>query len=123
MDQTNVQHHLHRDEVCLARIKERSICISLPMIISPVKKSNAQYILVNQNHRLGATKLLRLGLKGLLACVVIRGCAIILGTFLGCSRILGIFLDCSRIFGYHLFDEIYLFRNQPDFWVLIWIFN
>ena len=40
-----------------------------------------------------------------------------------CSRILGIFLYCSRIFGYHFFGKIYLFRNHPDFWVLIWIFN
>ena len=39
---------------------------------------------------------------GELAYVVIRGCAIILGTFLGVAPgFLGTFLGYSRIFGYH----------------------
>ena len=41
---------------------------------------------------------------GGLAYVAIRGCAIILGTFLGVApRFLGTFLGYSRIFGYHFF--------------------
>ena len=43
--------------------------------------------------------------------------------FGGAPGFLGIFLDCSWILGYHFFGEIYLFRNHPDFWVMIWIFN
>ena len=57
------------------------------------------------------------------AYVVIWGCAIILGTFWGAPRFLGIFLDCSRILGYRFFFKCSSFRNHPDFWVLIWIFN
>ena len=38
------------------------------------------------------------------------------GYFLwGAPGSLGIFLGCSRIFEYHLFSEIYLFRNHPYF--------
>ena len=66
---------------------------------------------------------------------MIRGYAIILGTFLGLLRdfwvpfwaipgFLGIiFFGYSRIFGYHLFlVKFDFFKNNPDFWVLILIF-
>ena len=65
---------------------------------------------------------------------MIRGCAIILGTFLGVApRFLGTFLGYSRIFGYHflaipgLLGTIFMvkfdfFKNNPDFGVLILIF-
>ena len=43
---------------------------------------------------------------------LIRRCAIILGTFFG----------YSRIFGYHFLVQFDFFRNNPDFWVLIFIF-
>ena len=65
---------------------------------------------------------------------MIRGFAIILGTFLeGCSRIfgylLGLFSDFwvsffgySGIFGYHFLVKLDFFLNNPDFAVLILIF-
>ena len=66
---------------------------------------------------------------------MIRGCAIILGTFLGVApRFLGTFLGYSRIFGYQFLaipgflGIIFLvkfdfFINNPDFGVLILIFQ
>ena len=65
---------------------------------------------------------------------MIRGCAIILGTFWGVAPgFLGTFLGYSRIFGYHflaisgflgtiLLVEFDFFKNNPDFGVLILIF-
>ena len=64
---------------------------------------------------------------------MIRGCAIILGTFWGCSRIFGYlfglfpdfwvsFFGYSRIFGYHFLLKFDFFQNNPAFWVLISIF-
>ena len=64
---------------------------------------------------------------------MIRGCAIILGTFLGgCSWIFGYlfglfpdfwvsFFGYSRIFGYHFLVKFDFFLNNPDFAVLILI--
>ena len=70
---------------------------------------------------------------GELAYVVIRGCAIILGTFLGCSWIFeylfGLFPDFwisffgyFWIFGYHFLLKFDFFLNNPDFGVLILTF-
>ena len=64
---------------------------------------------------------------------MIRGCAIILGTFSGSSRIFGYFLGYSRILGYHFFAilgflgiiflvKFHFPKKNPDFWVLILIF-
>ena len=65
---------------------------------------------------------------------MIRGCAIILGTFMGvCSwnfgYLFGLFPDFwvsfsgySRIFGYHFLVKFVFFKNNPDFGVLILIF-
>ena len=64
---------------------------------------------------------------------MIRGCAIILGTFWGCSWIFGylfgLFPDFwvsifgySRTFGCHFLVKFDFFRNNPDFGVLILIF-
>ena len=53
---------------------------------------------------------------------MIRGCAIILGTFFECALgLLGIFLAYSRILGYHFSVKFDLFWNDPDFCVLILI--
>ena len=41
------------------------------------------------------------------AYVVIRGCAIILGTFWGAPGFGGIFFDCFLIFKYHFFGKIF----------------
>ena len=64
---------------------------------------------------------------------MIRGCAIILGTFWGCSRIFrylfGLFQDFWVSFfwlfpdsGYHFLVKFDFFQNNPDFGVLILIF-
>ena len=64
---------------------------------------------------------------------MIRGCAIILGTFWGCSRIFGYlfgifpnfwasFFGYSQIFGYRFLVKFDFFKNNPDFAVLILIF-
>ena len=54
---------------------------------------------------------------------MIRGCAIILDTFLGgCSLIFGYHFGYSRIFGYHFLVKFYFFKNNPDFVVLILVF-
>ena len=53
----------------------------------------------------------------------IRGCAIILGTFLGVAPgFLGISFGYSRIFGYHFLVKFDFFKNNPDIVVLILIF-
>ena len=66
---------------------------------------------------------------------MIRGCAIILGTFSGVSPgFLGKFLGYSRIFGHHFLAipgylgvlclvKFDFFKNNPDFGVLILIFQ
>ena len=54
---------------------------------------------------------------------MIRGCAIILGTFFGVALgFLGTFLGYSRIFGYHFSVKFDFFKNNSDFRVLILIF-
>ena len=54
---------------------------------------------------------------------MIRGCAIILGTFLGIAPgFLGINFGYSRIFGYHFLVKFDFFKNNPNFVVLILIF-
>ena len=65
---------------------------------------------------------------------MIRGCAISLGTFFWFApKFLGTFLGYSRIFGYHFLAilgflgiiflvKFDLFKNNPDFGVLILIF-
>ena len=54
---------------------------------------------------------------------MIRGCAIILGTFLGVvPGFLGTFLGYSRIFGYRFLVKFDFFKNNPDFGVLILLF-
>ena len=53
---------------------------------------------------------------GELAYVVIRGCAIILGTFLGVAPgFLSTFLGYSQIVGYHFLVTLDFFENNPDF--------
>ena len=56
--------------------------------------------------------------------IVIRGCAIILGTFFWVDPgFLSTFLGYSRIFGSHFFlVKFDFFKNNPDFLVLILIF-
>ena len=64
---------------------------------------------------------------------MLRGCALILGTFLGCSRILGYFfglfpdfwvsiLAVPGFMGIFFLVKFDFFKNNPDFWVLILIF-
>ena len=54
---------------------------------------------------------------------MIRGCAIILGTFLEVAPgFLDTFLGYSRIFGYHFLVKFAFFQNNPDFGELILIF-
>ena len=54
---------------------------------------------------------------------MIRGCAIILGTFLGLLPDFWVsFFGYSRIFGYHFFlVKFDFFKNNPEFGVLILI--
>ena len=60
---------------------------------------------------------------GLLAYVVIRGCAIILGIFWGLLPDFWVsFFGYSRIFGYHFLVKFDFFKSNPDLVVLILIF-